>query len=154
MYLYCFKFQVSLHIDLTHLQEFDPELAEAVVSNARRYNLLASDAVWELIPDYRERDNVAPRDALDVYIQHRTVMEDRVTGQSQGQSQPQGQQGQQQRRNVFPPELMRRYEVMFKASADSKSMPIRDVKASSIGRLVHIRGIVVRATEVKPLLQV
>ena len=60
----------------------------------------------------------------------------------------------QQRRNVFPPELMRRYEVMFKASADSKSMPIRDVKASSIGRLVHIRGIVVRATEVKPLLQV
>ena len=33
-------------------------------------------------------------------------------------------------------------------------MPIRDVKASSIGRLVHIRGIVVRATEVKPLLQV
>ena len=150
------QFQVSLQIDLTHLQEFDPELAEAVVSNARRYNLLASDAVWELIPDYRERDNVAPRDALDVYIQHRTVMEDRVTGQqSQGQpSQQQQQPGQQQRRNVFPPELMRRYEVMFKASADSKSVPIRDVKASSIGRLVHIRGIVVRATEVKPLLQV
>ena len=130
------------------------------MANARRFNLLASDAVWELIPDYRERDNVAPRDALDVYIQHRTVMEDRVTGQqtqgqqSQGQ-QSQGQQpGQQQRRNVFPPELMRRYEVMFKASADCKSMPIRDVKASSIGRLVHIRGIVVRATEVKPLLQV
>ena len=49
-----FKFQVSLQIDLTHLQEFDPELAEAVVANARRYNLLASDAVWELIPDYRE----------------------------------------------------------------------------------------------------
>ena len=53
-YIVIFKFQVSLQIDLTHLQEFDPELAEAVVANARRYNLLASDAVWELIPDYRE----------------------------------------------------------------------------------------------------
>ena len=31
------------------------------MANARRFNLLASDAVWELIPDYRERDNVAPR---------------------------------------------------------------------------------------------
>ena len=84
------------------------------MANARRYNLLASDAVWELIPDYRERDNVAPRDALDVYIQHRSVMEDRVTGtgQSQGQQSQQGQQQQQQRRNVFPPELMRRYEVI------------------------------------------
>lgn len=91
------KFQVSLQIDLTHLQEFDPELAEAVVANARRFNLLASDAVWELIPDYRERDNVAPRDALDVYIQHRTVMEDRVTGQqTQGQQSQSQQPGQQQ----------------------------------------------------------
>ena len=53
-YIFIFYFQVSLQIDLTHLQEFDPELAEAVVANARRYNLLASDAVWELIPDYRE----------------------------------------------------------------------------------------------------
>ena len=68
-----------------------------MVANARRFNLLASDAVWELIPDYRERDNVAPRDALDVYIQHRTVMEDRVTGQQTQGQQSQGQQpGQQQ----------------------------------------------------------
>ena len=68
-----------------------------MVANARRFNLLASDAVWELIPDYRERDNVAPRDALDVYIQHRTVMEDRVTGQqTQGQQSQSQQPGQQQ----------------------------------------------------------
>ena len=67
------------------------------MANARRFNLLASDAVWELIPDYRERDNVAPRDALDVYIQHRTVMEDRVTGQqTQGQQSQSQQPGQQQ----------------------------------------------------------
>ena len=128
----CLSFQVSLQIDLTHLQEFDPELAEAVVSNARRYNLLASDAVWELIPDYRERDNVPPRDALDVYIQHRNVMEDRVT-QSQGGTggqggQPQGQ-GQQQRRNVFPPELMRRYEV----TKDTSKLHLQPYRVTKVG---------------------
>ncbi len=149
--------QVGLRIDLAHLQEFDPELAEAVAANTRRYNLLASDAVWELIPDYRERDDVPPRDALDVYIRHRTLMENRATQQQQqqgGQVQSQQSQQQQQRSNVFPPELMRRFEVTFKLPSDIKAIPIRDVKASSIGRLVHVRGIVVRATEVKPMLQV
>ena len=33
-------------------------------------------------------------------------------------------------------------------------MAIRDVKADQIGKLVNIRGIVTRATEVKPMLQV
>ena len=62
---------------------------------------------------------MAPRDALDVYIQHRNVMEDRVTGsQSQGQQSQQQQPGQQQqRRNVFPPELMRRYEVHLRIAS-------------------------------------
>jgi len=45
-------------------------------------------------------------------------------------------------------------EVYFKASGHQKHIPIRDVKANSIGRLVCVKGIVTRATEVKPLLQV
>ena len=49
---------------------------------------------------------------------------------------------------------MRRYEVAFKTSSDTKATPIRDVKAECIGKLVNIRGIVVRATEVKPMMQV
>ena len=45
-------------------------------------------------------------------------------------------------------------EVYFKASGHHKHIAIRDVKANSIGRLVCVKGIVTRATEVKPLLQV
>jgi len=45
-------------------------------------------------------------------------------------------------------------EVYFKASSHQKHTAIRDVKANSIGRLVCVKGIVTRATEVKPLLQV
>merc|ERR1712088_1116855 len=56
--------------------------------------------------------------------------------------------------NAFPPELMRRYEVNFKTGSDAKPIPIREVKADNIGKLINIRGIVTRATEVKPLLQV
>jgi len=33
-------------------------------------------------------------------------------------------------------------------------LPIRDVKASSIGRLISVRGIVMRSTEVKPMVVV
>merc|ERR1711962_1453854 len=56
--------------------------------------------------------------------------------------------------NAFPPELMRRFEVNFKLNSDIKPLAIRDVKADQIGKLVNIRGIVTRATEVKPMLQV
>jgi len=49
---------------------------------------------------------------------------------------------------------MRRFEVNFKLNSDIKPMAIRNVKADQIGKLVNIRGIVTRATEVKPMLQV
>ena len=53
--------------------------------------------------------------------------------------------------NNFPQELMRRYEVNFKCSSDIKPTPVRDVKANCIGKLVSIRGIVTRASEVGPI---
>ena len=70
---------MSLTIDLDHVQEFDPELADAIRNNTRRYVLLASDVVWEMLPEYREHDPVS-KDALDVYIHHRQMMENRLRG--------------------------------------------------------------------------
>ena len=49
---------------------------------------------------------------------------------------------------------MRRFEVYFKTQASDKVLPIREVKASQIGKLISIKGIVTRATEVKPMMQV
>jgi len=135
--------QVNITIDLEQVSEFDSELAEAIQNNTRRYTLLASEAIWELLPDYREHEAPA-RDALDVYINHRQLMEART--RNAGERRPTN--------NAFPPELMRRYEVNFRCGSDAKQIPIRDVKAQMIGKLVNIRGIVTRATEVKPMLQV
>ena len=45
-------------------------------------------------------------------------------------------------------------EVYFKAPTDQAFVPIREVKAECIGKLVKMKGIVTRATEVKPMMQV
>ena len=45
-------------------------------------------------------------------------------------------------------------ELYFKARNAAKHVAIREVKADSIGKLVCVKGIVTRATEVKPMMQV
>ena len=45
-------------------------------------------------------------------------------------------------------------ELYFKAPTTSKPKVVRDVRADSIGHLVNVRGIVTRASEVKPMMAV
>ncbi|NXO60084.1 MCM7 factor, partial [Aramus guarauna] len=56
--------------------------------------------------------------------------------------------------NQYPPELLRRFELYFKAPSAAKARVVRDVKADCIGKLVTVRGIVTRVTEVKPMMVV
>ncbi|TRY54049.1 hypothetical protein DNTS_034760 [Danionella cerebrum] len=167
--------QVSLLVDLDDLAEEDPELVESVCENTRRYTALFSDAVHELLPEYREREvrshtearlgavfrgsvrwtvraghcslekqEVIAKDALDVYIEHRLMME--VRGRDPNEH--------RDLRNQYPAELMRRFEVYFRPPSTLKPVCVREVRASCIGSLVSIRGIVTRATDVKPMMSV
>lgn len=135
--------QVSLHIELDDVHEFDEELAEAMIQNTKRYLNMCSDLVFEILPQFKQHEVVA-KDVLDIYIEHRLMMENRSRQNNE----------QHDERNKFPPELMRRYEIYFKDMTTSKTVPIRDVKADQIGKLVTVRGIVTRATEVKPMISV
>lgn len=45
-------------------------------------------------------------------------------------------------------------EVYFKDMSTSKTIPIREVMAKHIGKMVTVRGIVTRSTEVKPMMSV
>ena len=45
-------------------------------------------------------------------------------------------------------------EIYFRAQNRQKHLAVRDVKAESVGKLVCVKGIVTRATEVKPMMQV
>ena len=44
--------------------------------------------------------------------------------------------------------------MYFKQQSRYHALPVRKVKADNIGKLVTVRGIVTRATEVKPLMSV
>lgn len=90
-------FQIEINIELDDLHEFNESLVEAIMQNTRRYSNLFSEVILELLPQYKER-NVVAKDSLDVYIEHRLLMEARSRGQNEVRDS----------RNRFPPELMKR----------------------------------------------
>lgn len=89
--------QISITIDLDDLSEFNESLVEAIQLNTRRYLNLFSDTICEMLPTYREH-TVAAKDSLDVYIEHRLLMEARLRNQAVATSDS----------NQFPRELMKR----------------------------------------------
>lgn len=135
--------QVGIIIDLDDLADYNESLAEAIQQNTRRYVQFFANVIQELLPTYKERDVVA-KDSLDVYIEHRMLMESRTRNQME----------QRDIRNQFPPELMRRFEISFKSQTLSKAVSVREIKAEHIGSLMTVRGIVTRCTEVKPMMVV
>lgn len=138
--------QVALQIEINDVEDTDPELAENIVGNARRYTTLFSDAVFDMLPDYKERE-VEHKDVLDVFVEHRLMMERQLHPPQPGQTPADVH-------SMFPPELLRRYEIQFKHSSNQKAESIRNVKAEQIGKLTVVRGIVTRCTEVKPVMSV
>uniref|UniRef100_A0A674G9W3 DNA replication licensing factor MCM7 n=1 Tax=Taeniopygia guttata TaxID=59729 RepID=A0A674G9W3_TAEGU len=111
--------------------------------SVRRSGRVFSDAVHELLPQFGSAE-AAPRDPLDVYLEHRLLLEQR--GRAGGA--PRTPQ------NQYPPELLRRFELYFRAPSCSKPLSPRELRAGSIGALVTVQGIVTRASEVRPLLRV
>uniref|UniRef100_A0A8V5HBC7 DNA replication licensing factor MCM7 n=1 Tax=Melopsittacus undulatus TaxID=13146 RepID=A0A8V5HBC7_MELUD len=130
----------ALWVALDDVAEADPGLAEAAADNVRRYQSLFMETLQEMLqPQTQVRE--PPRDVLDVYLQHRLLLEQR------GQGQPRDPQ------NQYPPQLLRR----FCTSAPPRPSPprsLRSVGASSIGKLVTVTGVVTRVTEVQPRLEV
>lgn len=86
-----------MYVELDDVKMHDEDLANAIVNNTRRYSNLLSDLVFEILPTFKQHDVVA-KDALDVYIEHRLMMENRLRVPGE----------QKTIQNKFPPELMRR----------------------------------------------
>lgn len=84
-------------IELDDVHDFDDELAIAILENARRYENLMSDLVYEILPNYKERE-ITAKDALDVYIEHRLLMESRTRPVAEHRDP----------RNKYPRDLMKR----------------------------------------------
>lgn len=80
-----------------HVLQHDPDLSSACVQNAKRYINIFSEAVFDLLPKYKQRDVVA-KDTLDVYIEHRLLLRQRIRGEI----------APQDPRNMYPMELLKR----------------------------------------------
>ncbi|KAL8089301.1 DNA replication licensing factor MCM7 [Apium graveolens] len=124
--------------DLFNYKDLDEEFVRRVTENTRRYIGIFAEAIDVLMPDPTE---AFPDDDHDILMTQRTEEE------------PDGTEKVDSKQRM-PPEIKRFYEVYIKASSKVQPFTIREVKASNIGQLVKIAGIVTRCSDVKPLMQV
>jgi len=156
--------QDHLTVDLDDLAEYEAGLPEdlkrglklvhSIEQNAKHYIEILSRAVDKLLPR-PDQETSFKTDVLDVIIQHRQNETNATLAVLQAGNEPALE-------TIFPPELLRRYGLSFKPVApngssderDNKPMAIRNVKGEHLGHLITLRGIVTRATEVKPAILV
>lgn len=144
---------VALFVDLADIEIFNQDLAKEVVGNTCRYNQIFYSALDEILPSYKtiEPECIEP---MDVFIKHRLVTAERNRqrnlnlGSSQASRTASGT-GPIDIEGQYPPELIRTAELYFKPST-LKCTPIREVLAEKIGKLITVRGIVTRTTDVRP----
>ncbi|KAJ2719760.1 DNA replication licensing factor MCM7 [Coemansia sp. Benny D115] len=133
---------------------FAASLACRIESNTKCYVELFSRAIDELIPEPSADADVAAgeADVLDVLFQAR-----RDRDRRDAQLAKDGNGGAREvaaETESFPAVLTRRYTVRFVPRASQPAQAVREIGARMIGRLVTVRGIVTRVSDVRPALAV
>ncbi|KAI6247035.1 DNA replication licensing factor mcm7 [Erysiphe necator] len=154
------RYENQLTIDLDDLAQYDRYLEENRISmklvssiekNAKHYLDIMARAVDKVMPLPTREINYKD-DVLDVLMAQRTarnnVLLRAAAQQSDFLEQPE----------LFPPELTRRYSLNFKPQMQSdepvKALAVRQVKGEHLGRLITVRGIATRVSDVKPTVEV
>ncbi|KAF8636514.1 hypothetical protein AX17_003328 [Amanita inopinata Kibby_2008] len=132
--------QHMLSIELEDIRAHQNNVSDLVMriqNNTRRYVNVFCEVIDKLMPqptrDISEHDEV-----IDVILHQRRERNQQIEGIQDG----------------FPDHLLRRYNLYFQPLKGDDPMMVRNVKGAHLGRLITIRGIVTRVSEVKPLLQV
>ncbi|KAL9634149.1 MAG: hypothetical protein Q9164_004266 [Protoblastenia rupestris] len=130
-------------------------LVDSVERNAKHYIDILSQAVDKVIP--KETQEVTFKDdVLDVIMSQRERRNESVMLAAENELDPSLPE------SIFPAELTRRYTLVIKpispAGADStrntKALAVRNVRGEHLGRLITVRGIATRVSDVKPAVQV
>lgn len=110
----------------------DFTLVSKIQNNTKRYQKLFYDVIDNIFPP-------ANREFPD-------TIQDVITKQRTANVSPE----------FLPPEIRRTYELIFAYKEGSKLdiIPLREIGSGEVGRLVSLRGIVTRASEVKPHMSV
>ncbi|RUP50978.1 MCM2/3/5 family-domain-containing protein [Jimgerdemannia flammicorona] len=133
--------QDSITIDLDDLAAYEDseDLTVANIQyNTKRYIDLFANAIDNLLPSPTV-DITSEDDVLDV-IMHQRKQHDEARGNDT--------------ETGFPTSLTRRYQVYIKPLTNSKPLAVRQINGAELGRLVTVRGIVTRVSDVKPFLLV
>jgi len=143
--------ETRLQVDLDDVQLSDPELARSIALGSKRYADLFATAVDEMLPEpSRVLGDGSIQDVLQTArISRLDANPDVNAAGADGE-----QVSQEQLLKYFPAKLMRRYEVRFAPLSSAKPAKLRDISAAHIGKFVSAECIVIRATDVKPLVEV
>lgn len=117
-----------------------PDLVGSIRGNAKHYIDLFCEVVDRLMPD-PDRDISDKDDVLDV-IRHQRLERNAVNEQNEENA---GEQPE-----LFPPALLRRYTLFFRPPRRESLMTVRTIKGAQIGKLLTVRGIITRVSDVKP----
>uniref|UniRef100_A0A913HLD5 DNA replication licensing factor MCM7 n=1 Tax=Strongyloides stercoralis TaxID=6248 RepID=A0A913HLD5_STRER len=136
------------YLVLDDLKETNPDLVEKFLNNSIRLQRITNEVIDELINEKRGNELPEAKDALDAYLIQR-IREERHLKTLKDENMP-----LQDGKRKFPPELLRRYDIAIKTPSTEKPFAVRDVKSKYIGKLITVNGIVIRATDVRPLTSV
>ena len=144
--------QEMLVIDLDDVAQFrsasgrytGAALVGAIRGNARHYVDLFYEVIDRLMPD-PDRDISDKDDVLDV-IRHQRLQRNAVTEE---QEETAGDVP-----DVFPPALLRRYRLYLRPLRSDPALAVRQIRGAQIGKLLTVRAIVTRISDVKPSIQV
>ncbi|KAL2161594.1 hypothetical protein VTH06DRAFT_8156 [Thermothelomyces fergusii] len=145
-------------VDLDDLDAYEKELNEGlklvewIEQNTKHYVEIFSRAVDKLMPE-PSQDITFKDDVLDVLMANRRQRNQMLEGIADRESDPTILNDQ------YPAQLTRRYTLVFKprsstAEGPAKALSVRQVRGDHLGRLITIRGIATRVSDVKPIVQV
>ncbi|GLC33654.1 Mcm2-7 hexameric complex component [Pleodorina starrii] len=137
------------------VQPQQPGFVAEIERNTRMYQKLMAEAADRLMPPPDVNAANVKKDVYDILSEHRKIMdgqmranEARETGQGRGGAAPGTVRG------GCPDILLRRFDMYFLPRTKMPALPMRSVRATHLGHLVRVRGIVTHVTDVKPLVSV
>ena len=128
----------------------DLALLDCIFNNTKTYINLFKDAVDDLMPNSSKQFPIEEilMNKTDIIHKHRLQNLNNLSNEDKEKA--------NKNKSGIPKELTRRYELIIVPGPGSKNktIPLRQLKASQIGSLQTIKGIVVKMTDVKPFLKV
>lgn len=149
-------------------------LHRLIAGNTNRFKDIFCKCVDELMPG-PTKDIDYETDVLDVILHQRRLRNERTimetmnefqhmaSGMDQGESSVNGADSLNRLAasdaDLFPAALIRRYHLYFKplthrSNGKGRAFSVREIKGTHLGKLITVRGIITRVSDVKPSVQV